>query len=411
MRTPLLLVLLGACSGSAAAPDVVAARQLPAALKDDAAAIARGSNQFACDLYAQLAAGDGNQFFSPFSISTALAMTDAGAAGTTDRELRTALHLDLPGDRAHKAIGALLTSLDTGRGFGAYTLDTANGMFGQIGFPFRAEFTQTLTSDYAAELTPVDFEHAPDAARATINTWVASHTDDKIPELFGPGTIDATARLALANAIVFKGTWALKFAPDTATAPFHLASGQTLQVPMMQKSDRLAVAGIPGGSLGILPFSGNDLSMVLLVPDQPDGLPAIEAELTGDAITQWIARAQELYAHAQAVPVLLPRFSLETSTELPEALAALGVISAFDPLAADFSGIDGQRDLYLQSALHKAVIKVDENGAEASAATGVVAVPTSIPESFAADRPFVFLIYDHVTRTILFLGRVTDPTA
>lgn len=410
MRTPLLLALLGACSGSApdSAPDVAAARQLPAAIKDDAATVAGASNQFACDLYNQLAAGDGNRFFSPFSISTALAMTDAGAAGTTDRELRTALHLDLPGDRAHKAIGALLTSLDTGRGFGAYTLDTANGMFGQIGFPFRAEFTQTLTSDYGAELTPVDFEHAPDAARATINTWVASHTDDKIPELFGPGTIDATARLALANAIVFKGTWALKFLPDTATAPFHLASGQTLQVPMMQKSEELDLAAIPGGSLGILPFRGNDLSMVILLPDHPDGLPTIEAALTGNAITHWIASA--LPQH-QKIPVLLPRFSLETSTELPAALAALGIISAFDPITADFSGIDGQRDLYLQSAIHKAVIKVDENGAEAAAATGVVAVPASIPDAFAADRPFVFLIFDHVTNTILFLGRVTDPTA
>jgi serpin B len=408
MRTPLLLALLGACSGSDPAPDVVAARQLPAALKEDATAVARASNQFACDLYNQLATGDGNRFFSPFSISTALAMTDAGAAGTTDLELRTALHLDLPGDRAHKAVGALLASLDTGRGFGAYTLDTANGMFGQIGFPFRADFIQTMTSDYGAELTPVDFEHAPEAARTTVNAWVASHTDDKIPELFGPGTIDASARLALANAIVFKGTWALKFRPDTAAAPFHLATGQTVQVPMMQKSEQLVLAAIPGGSLGILPFRGNDLSMVILLPDQPDGLPAIEAQLTGDAIAQWIASARSQH---ELIPVLLPRFSLETSTELPDALAALGVISAFDQHTADFSGIDGQRDLYLQAVVHKAVIKVDENGAEAAAATGVVAVPASVPSPFAADRPFVFFIYDHVTNTILFLGRVTDPTA
>ena len=407
MRPPLLFALLAACASNTGERDVVAVRQLPAELKDDAAAISRANNQFACDVYGQLAAEAGNHFFSPFSISTALAMTDAGAAGTTDLELRAALHLGLPSPRTHQAIGALLASLDTGRALGAYTLTTANGMFGQRGFPFQTEFTTILTRDYRAELTPVDFASAPEAARTSINTWVAARTDHKVPELFAAGVIDASARLVLANAIVFKGTWERRFDPSaTSQQPFHLASGQTVQVAMMQKSDPLATAAIPGGTLGILPFGGKDLSMVVVLPDAADGLPAIEAQLGGDAIAHWMA-----LAHAtQERPLALPRLSLDSSADLVGVLSNLGVTTAFDPLAADFSGIDGRRDLVIQTIIHKAVFNVDEDGAEAAAATGVVVAPASLPTPFIADHPFVFFIFDHVTGTILFMGRVTDPT-
>jgi len=406
MRLPILFTLLAACSGGNDR-DVIAARQLPAALKDDAAAIARANNQFACDVYAQLAPGDGNHFFSPFSISTALAMTDAGAAGTTDAELRTALHLGLPGARTHQAIGAVLASLDTGRDFGAYTLTTANGLFGQRGFSFLPAFTATMSHDYGAELTSVDFAGAPEAARDAINNWVSSQTDQKIPELFAEGTIDASSRLVLANAILFKGTWARKFDHGaTASQVFHQANGQTVQVPMMQKSDALATAAIPGGTLGILPFHGDDLSLVVVLPDAADGLPAIEAQLTSDAIAQWIALAQV----TEERQVALPKLELESSVDARAVLESLGVTSAFDPDLADFSGIDGARDLFVESIIHKAVIKVDEDGAEAAAATGVGIGTTSTPAPFIADRPFAFFIFDHVTGSILFMGRVTDPT-
>lgn len=400
-----VLATFAACSSSDEL-DLVAARQIPVSIRSDATSIAQANNQFACDLYAQLANTDGNQFFSPFSISTALAMVDAGAAGTTDLELRTALHLDLPGARTHAAFGAILGSLDVGRSHGAYTLATANGVFGQVGFPFLPTFQTTIRQDYGADLVPVDFKQAPDAARTTVNDWVAARTDDKIPALFGPGSLGAATRIALANAIVFKGRWAEIF-DDAKVESFRLGTGNAVQVPMMHKTDLLSRAEIPGGTIGLLPFNGKDLSMVILLPDQDDGLPAIEAELTGPAIAQWIADARPT---AEKMPIALPRFNLATKPPVLTALGNLGVTSAFSPLAADFSGIDGRRDLHLDAVVHQAMIQVDESGAEAVAATGGALGTASVGAGFVVDHPFVFAIFDHVTGTILFMGRVADPT-
>ena len=411
--TSLSVAFLCACSDPSE-PDVLGARELPAAVKDDAAAIALANNQFAFDLYARLVPDHDNFFMSPFSISTALAMVDAGAAGTTDQELRQTLHFTLPGDRMHSAYGALLDSLDTGRGFGAYTLATANRLFGQIGLPFLPDFLTITRRDYDAELQPVDFERDPEAARATVNAWVGEQTDGKIEELFASGAFDGTTRLALANAIVFKGAWARHFDSGlTADGAFQLSDGRTIQTPMMHKRDVIATTGIPGGRLGVLPFRGKDLSMLVLLPDRADGLPALEAQLTGDAIGPLLDRVQTLQvpSNAEKVDVALPRFSITSGAELPELLAELGMASAFDADTADFSGMDGRRDLYIQRVVHKATITVDENGAEAAAATGVGVGVTSLPQPFVADHAFVFAIYDHVTGSILFLGRVVNPSA
>jgi serine protease inhibitor len=394
------------CSSSSSG-DVLAARQLPEAIRAEARAVAQANNQFACDLYGELA--DGNAFFSPFSISTALSMIDAGAAGDTDTELRAALHVAVPGDGAHAAYGALLDSLDVGRGFGGYTLATADRLFGQEGFPFLESYLATTRDHYDAELMAVDFDGDVEGARSTVNAWVAEQTEDKIPELFEPGQIDASAVLVLANAILFKGTWEHQFEQGgTTEAPFRLADGSTVTVQMMSKDDVIAQTVIPGGRLGVLPFKGQDLAMVVLLPDDPDGLPALEAQLTGPALDEWIA-ASEL--GDKKAPIWLPKFEMEASLPLVEMLKTLGITSAFDPDLADLSAMDGARDLYLQTIVHKAVIKVDEQGAEAAAATGGVVTDVSAPEPFEADRPFAFLIYDQVTGSILFMGRVADPTA
>jgi serpin B len=408
MRNALLvLVLTAACSGGD--KDVLAARELPAAVKEDATAIAKANNQFAFDLYGELAAEPGNLFLSPFSISTALAMVDAGAAGTTDAELRAAMHFNLAGERLHGAYRALLASLDTGRGYGAYTLAVANRLFGQTGASFVPAFLTITRRDYSAELMPVDFLADPEAARTTVNSWVADHTDRLIPELFGAGTIDSMTRLVLANAIAFKGSWENHFdQARSVSSAFKRADSTTVQATMMHKLDSIATASIPGGRLGLLPFHGKDLSMVVVLPELPGGLPAIEAQLTGDAIAQWIASA---HATPQRFDVSLPRFGITSKFDLPEVLQKLGVISAFDSNVADLSGIDGTRELYVQRVVHKATITVDENGAEAAAATGVGVGPASEPLPFVADRPFVFMIYDHVTGSILFLGRIEDPSA
>ena len=407
MRTAWLFVLaLAACSD----PDVIAARQLPEGIREDAAAVVQGNNQFAFDIYGELAAGaaGGNVFLSPFSISTAFAMVDAGAAGQTEAELRSAFHFTLPGEQTHAAYGALLDSLDVGRSFDGYSLSTANRLFGQQGFPFAAPFLGVTKDDYGAELLPVDFAGATEDARGQINRWVADETDDKIPQLFPAGSLNADTRLVLANAILFKGNWAAHFDHGgTADETFTKPDGSTVSAPIMRKEDSIGITTIPGGRLGVFPFDGKDLSMIVLLPDAADGLGALEAQLSGDAVAGWIAG---VHLDSEKTSVKLPKFGFTSQFSLPDALAALGVTTAFDSAQADLSGMDGARDLYLQSAVHQAMIAVDEDGATAAAATGVGAGTTSAPEPFEVTHAFVFFIYDHVTGSILFLGRVTDPT-
>lgn len=401
MRRSLAVALLSitAC-GIDADPDLVAERQLPAAVAADVQTVSRANNQFALDMLGVLPP-TGNQVFSPFSVSTALWMLDAGAAGDTDLEIRAALHAALPGAQAHQAYGAMLDSLELGRSFDLYTLATANRLFGQEGFAFQQPFLDITADAYGAPLQPVDFR--ADAV-AVINAWVSDQTDAMIPELLPP--LSSGTVLVLVNAIVFKGKWTVAFDRDrTRPAPFTLASGEQVDVMMMAKSDLISMAPIDNGRLGVLPFRGGDLSMIVLVPDEAGGLPALAASLTAESLATAIARA----GNERRASVKLPRFAFEAEMDLPQALQALGIVSAFDPGRADLSGIDGTRSLYVTEAVHKAVISVDEDGAEAAAGTGVGEGEVSAPPELAVDRPFLFLIHDHVTGSILFLGRVNDP--
>jgi serpin B len=400
------LVLLAACSD----PDVIAARQLPAALQPDAAAVVAANNQFACDIYAKTAAGtQSNAVFSPFSISTALAMLEAGAAGTTDDELRAALHFTLPASQLGPAYGALLTSLDTGRNYGAYTLATADRLFGQQGFPFQQPYLDTTNHDFHAPLQPADFMNDPEGSRTTINDWVSSQTDAKIPELFPAGSITSDTRLVLANAILFKGDWDTQFDPQhTQTATFHVAGGADVSTPLMHASLPIALGSLgTTAQLGILPFRGKDLALVIIVPNDPDGLPAVEAQLSGDALSSAIAAAQSF---GEPIDITLPKFTVTQNQDLIPILQSLGIHAVFAPDVADLSGIDGSRDLSVNTVVHDAMITVDEQGAEAAAATGVGVVDTSAPAPLRADHSFVFVLYDNVTGSFLFMGRVLDPT-
>ncbi len=398
------LLLVAACSSD---PDVIAARQLPVALQADAAAVVASNNQFACDVYAKLSAG--NAVFSPFSISTALAMLEAGATGTTDDELRAALHFTLPPDQLAPAYGALLTSLETGRSYGAYTLATADRLFGQQGFAFQQPYLDTTNTDYHAPLQPLDFASDPEGSRSTINQWVSHETDDKIPELFPAGSIDDSTRLVLANAILFKGDWDQQFdVSSTAPGTFHIAGGADVSAPLMHGQLPIALGSFAStAQLGVLPFRGKDIALVVIVPDDPDGLPAVEAQLSGPALTAAITAARPA---TEPIDVTLPRFAITQNQNLNELLQSLGITAAFAPDAADFSGIDGARDLFVQTVVHDAMITVDEHGAEAAAATGIGVGTTSAPLPLRADHSFLFLLYDNVTGSILFMGRVVDPT-
>ena len=383
-------------------------RKLPAAIQADADAVVQGNTAFALDLYGRLKVLPGNLFLSPFSISSALAMTWAGARNATESEMAGVLHFTLPQDRLHNAFGALQKSLDTGNSFAGYRVSIANRLFGQQGYPWLSPFLAVTRDAYNAELQSVDFEKAPEPARLTINGWVAQRTEGLIPELFPAGSIDSFTRLALANAIYFKGRWASQFDPASTTLRnFTLGNGSRIQVPTMIQE---CVAGFyqdPELTAVELPYEGQDIAMLILLPPSADGLPALESRLSSSKLAAW---RQGLMQRSFFVD--LPRFSVKNSYDLPPVLFDLGMPRAFDPNAADLSGMDGRLDLYIQRVVHQALVKVDEEGTVAMAATATSAGASSAPPPLivSVDHPFLFLLTDRVTGSILFMGRVTDPS-
>ncbi len=386
-------------------------------------AVAAAGNQFAFDLYAKLSGPKGNLFFSPSSISSALAMTAAGARGETATQMAGVLHFDsIPrsdgGNAIHTAMGQLINQLNAGGKQGAYQLSIANRIWGQQGFKFLDAFLNTLRTDYGAELVQLDFGQAK-AARKKINTWVEEATNGKIKDLIPEGGVNSMTRLVLTNAVYFKGKWEEAFKEDaTKPTPFFLSASDKVDVPMMfqKKHHQFGTAKFGDNhEVKILKLGykadekslGRGLAMVLLLPDDKAGLPDLEKQLTADNIGKWTKNLR-----STEVSVWLPKFKLTQEIQLSRVLSSLGMTSAFDPDKADFSGMDGKRDLFISEVFHKSFVDVNEEGTEAAAATGVViramAMPAE-PSEFRADHPFVFLIRDEPTGSILFLGRVNDP--
>lgn len=367
-----------------------------------------GSNLFAQDLYEKLAKKGGNVVFSPASISTALTMTWAGATGDTAKQLEKALHL--PPKDVHAGYAALLAHLDS-QGAGDPELRVANRLFGQKGWTFEAPFLGTLDKHYGAPVQAVDFETAHEAARSTINAWVMKQTADRIPDLFPKDAITDKTRLVLANALYFKGKWATAFAKkDTRDEPFALL-GANPKVPTMHAVKSFGYADQADAQVLRMAYEHKSkdraLSMVIVLPKAKDGVHTLAAKRAFELLRAPTA--------SQTVDVSLPRFSATIGVSLNDTLKLLGVVDAFDKDKADFSGIipKKKQPLYLQSAVHKAFVAVDEVGTEAAAATGVsIAMPTSVPPPpavFKADHPFLWAIED-ASGAILFMGRVDDPT-
>jgi serpin B len=270
-----------------------------------------------------------------------------------------------------------------------------------------------VQTNYGAGFHPVDFKSAPEGARATINQWVEKQTNDKIQNLLGPGIVRPSTRLILTNAIYFKGAWSDQFSKSaTENADFHLTAGKSMQAPMMHNSGNYYYFNGPSFQALLMPYGKNygqknEVSMLILLPDDVDGLPALERSLTAANLEKWTASLS--YAHE--VIVSLPRFNITQQFELNSTLEKLGMKAAFDPNAADFSEITGDKSLVISAAINKAYIDVDESGTEAAAATAVVTGVTAMPPTiFTADHPFLFLIRDNQSGGILFMGRVTDPT-
>jgi serpin B len=377
----------------------------------DQSAVTQGNNAFAVDLYNHLRQQAGNLFFSPESLSTAFAMADAGARGQTAEQMGQVFHFALPPDRLHPAMGALLAGMNAPHS--AYELRVADALWAQQDAHLLPSYLDLMQSDYGAALHRVDFKTQPEAARGTINRWVEQQTSNRIQNLIGPGVLTPLTRLVLTNAIYFKGTWRNPFEKAaTQDGEFHLSATRTATVPLMHRAGS-GYRYYDGGAFQELelPYEG-DLAMVVLLPKQTDGLPAIEQQFTAAAAKGWLDKLEP----AQRVILTFPRFTMTQQFELSGTLSAMGMPQAFSP-AADFSGMTGKPGFQISAAIHKAFIDVNEQGTEAAAATaiGMTAAAMRMPEQqpppivFRADHPFLFMIRDTKTGAILFLGRVDDP--
>ncbi|TET33063.1 MAG: serpin family protein [Planctomycetota bacterium] len=383
----------------------------PANIDPELIEVADANNEFACDLYGQLKATGGNLFFSPASISTALSMTYAGAVGDTATEMRNTLRFTLPDEELHINTAKLVEILVTDRS--KTQLAIANALWGQQGYSFVQAFLDLLAEHYEAPLNEVDFISAAEAARQTINTWVEDQTNGKIVDLLPPGSIDALTRLVLTNAIYFKSDWKEKFDPaDTTQDTFNTSSTTSVTADMMHMDlleDQKKVNFFSDGAVSVLelPYVKDVFSMFIFLPSDADGLPALESSLTYANITSWI----DSMSKCKLAEIALPKFEFTSEFNLNSVLSALGMPTAFDEGLADFSGINGGiEQLYISDVVHKAWVKVNEEGTEAAAATGVIIGTTSMPPSFIVDHPFVFIIRHNASGTILFMGRVEDPT-
>ena len=375
------------------------------------AELVTGNNRFAIDLYHELSAKpDEPLFFSPYSISTALAMTYAGARGDTAAEMAKTLHFTLSPDQLGTDYGAELKQLTAAAPDHDYQFRIANRLWGQKGYPFLDPFLKITRDDYGAELSQLDFVSQTEQARATINSWVEKQTNDKIKDLIPVGALAPESRLVLTNAIYFKGDWELPFTKTmTQKLPFHLTAEKTANANLMYQQAHFRFARTDDSQLLEMRYKSGDLSMVIVLPTKVDGLPGIEKSLTADGIADSLSLLK-----SKTVRVWFPKFHATQNFELNDKLAAMGMPLVFTPKRADFSGMDGSHDLFIAAVIHKAFVNVDEKGTEAAAATAVVmragaAMRSEPPEEFRADHPFIFLIRDTRSGAILFLGRYTGP--
>ena len=376
---------------------------------------ARANNLFAADLYRALKAKDGNLFFSPYSITTALAMTREGARKETSAEMdRVFYWIPRVPAAAHRALEVALRPGTVREGHGedakelpAFGLSVANTLWAQEGLAVQSSFTKVLADEFKAPLQRIDFQKTA-AARKIINDWVAEHTRDRIKDIVPEDLPTADTLFALANAIWFKAAWSDPFQERwTKDAAFTTGSGEAVTAPLMHRTGRYGYGETADAQILEMEYLGGETSMVVVLPKAKAGLPALEQKLDGAMLEQWIGALGP-----QHVRVKFPRFEITCPTNLTDILPKMGMPRAFTAGKADFTGMTTAEPLVIGAVLHKAFVKVDEEGTEAAAATVVMMERTSAPQvqaEFTADHPFLFLIRHRKTGAILFVGRVTDP--
>jgi serpin B len=421
MNTQHRQLFMTALLGAAMACGGINPQPVKAQAAIDANTLAAENAAFACDLYRQLAAAEGNLFFSPYSISSALAMTYAGARGETAAQMAATLRFSPAPEALHPAFAALAERLNAmqapmetqaGENKRRLTVRIANSLWPQQGFALLPEFLDLNRRFYGATVTPLDYAGSGEAARATINRWVEDMTEAKIKNLVPEGALDARTRLVLVNAVYFLGDWHAPFDErQTREAAFRMGDTRTVQARLMYQRRQFRYADLDRLQILQMDYAGGGLSMLVLLPKAVDGgTETIAGMLNAENLKSW----REALASAE-VDVFFPTFRMESAFQLEKTLPAMGMSDAFSAARADFSGMNGRRDLFIGAALHKAFVDVKEWGTEAAAATAIgmrvtAARPTQ-PALFRADHPFVFLIQDNETGSVLFMGRVADPTA
>lgn len=361
-------------------------------------------NAFAFDLYKRLSKDAGNVFFSPYSITVALAMAHEGARGATAREMEKALRL--PADAAARRD---FFAGDINRLGAELGVEMGNAFWAQSDYKFLPQYKETLEKYYQAAAFNADFKTAADKARLEINGWTETKTRGKIKDLFPPNSLNSLTRLVLADAVYFKGNWETQFDKSlTADEDFYTTPKNKVKVGMMKRAgsgSKFNFFETVDLQLLELPYKGGKLSMLVLLPPA-GGLKKLEKQISPAQLDAW---KKGLYN--RRVDVFLPRFILNAKYMLHETLAKTGMPSAFTD-QADFSGMDGTKNLYIQRVVHQGFVEVNEEGTEAAAATGVAmglkSMPMAAPE-FRADHPFIFLIQERGTGRIIFMGRVEKP--
>jgi serpin B len=388
----------------------------PGVPSGDLQALVAGNSDFAFDMYHQIRqTNEGNLFFSPQSISQALAMTWAGARGANETQMAEVLSFSLSQEKLHPAFNALDLTLAS-RGQGAQGMDgqgfrlrLVNAIWGQQGYGFLESFLDALAVNYGAGLRLLDFLADPDAARLVINDWVEQQTEGKIKDLLEPGTVTGDTRLVLTNAIYFNAQWKEVFPKEnTQDGQFNLLDGSRVTVPTMANYTEYGYAAGDGYQAVELPYDGDELAMLVVVPDA-GRFAEVEASLDGAAVAG-LAAALE----TKGLTVTLPKWTVDTKLSVKDQLQGLGMTDAFAPPTADFTGINGGVEpLWISDVIHQAHVLVNEYGTEAAAATAVVMVGGSMPDPLRVDvdRPFIYVIRDRPTGTILFVGRILNPAA
>ncbi len=422
MKTPLfckmiisitvLSFLLSACGPSASiAKSDLGRVTSPATSPSDLETQVKNNNAFAFDLYRSLQTQDRNLIYSPYSISLALAMTYAGARGETESQMAQALHF-LPQGQIHPAFNALdLQLAERGKAQSEeetpLQLNIANAVWAEQTYPFLQNYLDTIALNYGAGIRLADFIKQPESVRKEINGWVSDQTEDKIKDLIPQGVLSADTRMTLVNAIYFKADWLAPFEADsTQDAPFHLLDGSQVSAPTMNQDLFIPYAQGDGWQAIELAYQGETAAMDIIVPDE-GRFEEVEASLDDETVSTILQSLQPT-----SVSLALPKFQFESEFGLVDQLAALGMQDAFDPNAANFTGMTERNDLYISAVVHKAFVAVDEKGTEAAAATAVIMDLASALQSdvtLKIDRPFIFVIRDIPTGQILFLGRVLNP--